>query len=119
MKGDEFSGFCLDNKTGVKFSNNEYELISENIRRILTTRKGERVNNPSFGSRVQEFLFMPQLYVSDLIAEIISSIQENEPRVTVNSCTLKSANQDDSIEVLLDVTINNSKEENLTIGVAI
>ena len=45
MKGDTYSGFTLWNKNA-SFSKNEKEFFSENIRRILTTRKGERVNEP-------------------------------------------------------------------------
>ena len=62
---------------------------------------------------------MPQLSINDLIAEIITSINKNEPRVTVNSCTLTSATQDDVINILLNLTINNENSDKLTIGVSI
>jgi len=119
MKGDKFSGIVLYDKNGAAVSSNEAQLIAENIKRILTTRKGERVGEPDFGSNVMSYLFMPQMYCSDLIAEIISSINSQEPRVTVNSCTLISANQNDEINIKLDVTLNTETEENLTIGVTL
>ncbi len=119
MKGDEFSGVVIYNEKGASFSKNEAELIKENIKRILTTRPGERVAEPEFGSHVMDYIFMPQLSINDLIAEIITSINKNEPRVTVNSCTLTSANQEDVVNISLDLTINNKTADNLTVGVSI
>jgi phage baseplate assembly protein W len=108
MKGDDYSGFVFWDKEGIVFSKNEKELIKENIKRILTTRKGERVNNPAFGSRVKEFLFMPQMYVDDLLLEIKSSIEQWEPRVKVNSCTISSNTllQQDVVNIKLELLIN-------------
>ena len=65
------------------------------------------------------YIFMPQLSIDDLIAEIINSINTQEPRVTVNSCTLTSATKDDVIKINLDLTLNTENKENLQIGVAI
>ena len=105
MKGDDFSGYVFWNKNGFVFSENEKELIRENIKRILTTRKGERVNNPAFGSLLKTFLFMPQVYASDVMAEIKSSIERWEPRVKVNACTLESNGQDDIVKIKLELLI--------------
>ena len=44
MKGDIYSGLSLENGRGVRFSANEVAFITENIKRILSTRRGERVN---------------------------------------------------------------------------
>jgi phage baseplate assembly protein W len=119
MKGDEFSGIVFYDKNGGIFSKSEVQLIGENIKRILTTRPGERVAEPEFGSHVMDFIFMPQLNVGDMIAEIIYSINKQEPRVTVNSCTLSAAGQDDIIHISLDLTLNTKEAEELTLGVTI
>ncbi len=111
MKGDDFSGLVFYEENGAVFSKTEFQLISENIKRILTTRKGERVGEPNFGSNLMTYIFMPEMLCSDLIAEIISSIQANEPRVIVNSCTLKSAGQDDIVRIELDLTLKSNKEK--------
>jgi phage baseplate assembly protein W len=118
MKGDEFSGLVFYDENGMVFSKSEFQLIGENIKRILNTRKGERVGEPDFGSNVMTYLFMPDMLCSDLIAEIISSIQRNEPRVIVNNCTLKSAGQDDIVRIELDLTLR-SNRENFKIGVTL
>ena len=119
MKGDEFSGLVFYGENGAAYSKSETHLIGENIKRILTTRPGERVGEPEFGSNVLKYLFMPQLYIEDLIAEIISSIERQEPRVTVNSCTLTSADQQDVVRINLDLTLNTHNKERFEIGVAI
>jgi phage baseplate assembly protein W len=120
MKGDNFSGITFyDEKNGARFSKTEAQLIGENIKRILTTRPGERVGEPDFGSHVLDYLFMPQLQVNDLILEILSSINRQEPRVTANSCTLISADQQDVVRIKLDLTLNTPNKENLQIGVSI
>lgn len=119
MKGDEFSGLVFYDKNGAIFSKNETQLIGENIKRILTTRPGERVGEPDFGSHALDYIFMPQLSIDDLIAEIISSVERQEPRVKVNSCTLTSANQEDVVNIKLDLTLKTEKAENITVGVTI
>ena len=119
MKGDEYSGLVFYGENGMAYSKSEAHLIGENIKRILTTRPGERVGEPDFGSNVMKYLFMPQLYIDDLIAEIITSVERQEPRVTVNSCTLTSADQQDVVRINLDLTIKSSKGERFEIGVAI
>ena len=108
-----------DEKNGARFSKTEAQLIGENIKRILTTRPGERVGEPDFGSHVLDYLFMPQLQINDLILEILSSINRQEPRVTANACTLISADQQDVVRIKLDLTLNTPNKENLQIGVSI
>ena len=121
MKGDEYSGYVLENKAGVLFSKSEKELIAENIKRILTTRKGERINEPDFGSRVKEFLFLPQMYVDDLMDEIKASIEKWEPRVTISSCTLETSRlQEDVVNIKLEMLIKTQTgAENTEVEVSI
>jgi len=119
MKGDDFSGICFYDKKTVGFSKNEKELIMENVKRILLTRKGERVGNPDFGSNLKIFLFMPQVMVSDLIEEIKYSVEKFEPRVKVKSCTLASDKvaQDDVVKINLILELIN--KENITVEVEV
>lgn len=121
MKGDNYSGFVIYDQKGANFSKNETQLFAEEIQRILMTRRGERINNPDFGSDVQKFIFMPQLSIDDLLAEIKNSIERCEPRLKVNSCTLSSATQDDVVNIDLNVTILNpdGTETGMELGVSI
>lgn len=116
--GKEYSGYVLE-KNGIAFSDNERQLIYENIRRILTTRKGERVNEPNFGSNLQSFLFSPQMYLDNVLDEIKFSIEANEPRVKVRACTI-SGNQNDEVTVQLSLTIfkeNFSTNDNIEVKI--
>lgn len=120
MSGDEYSGLVYYGKEGIVYSKKESELISENIRRIILTKKGERVGEPNFGSNVKMFLFMPQIFIEDVIEEIRTSIEAFEPRVKVLSCTLTSAGQDDVVNIDLKVEIISSNtEEDITIEVKV
>lgn len=117
MKGDDFSGFTFYNKNTIGFSKSESDLIVENVKRILLTRKGERVNEPDFGSNLKLFLFMPQVMVSDLIQEIKYSIEKFEPRVKVLACSLISAGQDEVIKIKLDLELLSKEKINVEVNV--
>lgn len=117
MKGDLYSGYVFWDKD-ISFSKNEKELLAENIKRILTTKRGERVNEPNFGSNISTFLFMPQMYVSDLLDEIKYSIETNEPRVSVKSCTLETNMlQEDVVIVKLALTYGDSEIQNIEVEI--
>lgn len=117
MGSSDYSGICIYDTNGASYSKSDFQLISENIKRILMTRKGERPNNPEFGSEVQRFIFMPQLSIDDLIAEIKRSVERWEPRVTVISCTLSRATQEDVVDIDLVVRLKSGKE--LSVGVEV
>lgn len=113
MKGEEFSGYVFYGKNGISFSSSKEETISENIKRILSTRKGERLCEPEFGSRVKELLFLPQARISELIDEVKSSVERWEPRVQVVSCELTSTQeslQQDVIYLKLELLIKSTNE---------
>lgn len=63
-------------------------LIKESITRILLTSKGERVNNPEFGSNLQRFIFASPEF-GEIEEEVRSSITRWEPRVSVNHVVTK------------------------------
>ncbi len=96
-------GITFYDKDFCKFSEGS-ELIKESIKRILMTRPGERVNNLSFGSRLQEYLFSNSgVAVEDILTEVKSSIERNDYRVIVNGVTLEKKD-DDTVYITLNVT---------------
>lgn len=117
MKGDIYSGLSLEGKKGISFSPDEVSFIVENIKRILSTRKGERVGEPEFGSDVKRYLFMPQIRIDDLMAEIKRSIEIQEPRVKVRSCTLTRAGIDEVVYIKVVITILDSITTEAVIGI--
>lgn len=102
-------GLGFYNGNGIAFQP-EGKHILENIRRILTTRRGERIGNLSFGSDVSKYLFMPDLTIDDLIAEIVNSIKRCEPRVEIMECSLE-AKDFDSVSIDLKLRLKATGEE--------
>ena len=77
---------------GLKFQN-EKEHIVQNVKRILMTRRGEQVGDLSFGSDLKKYLFMPEMMISDVIAEIKNSVERCDPRIEVLDCEFESFNK--------------------------
>jgi len=87
------------------------ELVSENIRRILTTVPGEQVGNLNFGSRVREYLFnFRNVLIEDLEQVIISSIISWESRVNILDITIEV---DDMTTEKINIVLNLQLKENL------
>ena len=63
----------------------DIEAIKNSIRNIFTTRKGQKILNPEFGSSLEQYLFEPvnQIYGRAIGQEIYDSIVTYEPRVDV------------------------------------
>jgi phage baseplate assembly protein W len=83
----------------------DQKLISENIKRILTTVPGEQVGNLKFGSRIREYLFnFANILLEDLEQVIISSLLFYEPRVNILN---------------IDVTLDETKENKIIIDLVL
>lgn len=85
------------------------DLIKESVTRILLTSKGERVNNPEFGSNLQRFLFSNASF-HDIEEEIFNSIARWEPRVSITNISTEWVSTD-SIKVLLEFFNRESAED--------
>ncbi len=81
MKLSEYVG--MNAKTGAVFSGIEH--LRQSILDILTTRRGERVMRPEYGSDLFKMIDRPinQEFIADLYYEIIVSVHRFEPRVRV------------------------------------
>ncbi len=64
---------------------NDIEAIKNSIRNIFTTRKGQKILNPEFGSSLEQYLFQPvnEIYGRAIGQEIYDTIQVYEPRIEV------------------------------------
>ncbi|MEM1241056.1 MAG: GPW/gp25 family protein [Cyanobacteria bacterium P01_H01_bin.26] len=71
---------------GLQLSNT-YRNLEESIVIILSTRLGERVYRPDFGSRLHELVFAPLNEDTLLLAQIYAreAIQKWEPRVVIEA----------------------------------
>lgn len=85
--------FVFDGESGIHFQDEDKHII-ESIKRVISTRRGERIGNLSFGSDVSKYIFMPEMSIDDVINEIVNSLKRCEPRIEVLECTLTSFEHD-------------------------
>lgn len=83
----EEKGIIFYDKDFFEYSSSQDDLMKENVVRILSTRRGERLNNLSFGSDISKYIFMPEMQITDLANEVKNSIERNENRCQVVSCS--------------------------------
>lgn len=102
-------GLVIGEGTGVTFSSTEDKLILENVKRILLTKRGERVKELEFGSDVRQYLFLPEISIDDVLVEAKNSIERCEPRVKVLEATLKySQDEEFRINIVLRKLTDNT-----------
>jgi len=70
--------------------------VRESIEVILLTQPGERVELPTFGARLREFLFAPNTVATRRLVqeEVVRALREWEPRVAVRSVTVDADDAD-------------------------
>ena len=102
-------GLVINEGKGISFSSTEDKLILENVRRILLTKRGERVKEHEFGSDIREYLFLPEIRVNDILLEAKNSIERCEPRVKVlEAQLLYSKDEEFKIKVTLKKLTDNT-----------
>lgn len=87
FKGVSFP-FRLGNKGGVVMSSTSYTEVPhivESIRQILSTRKGERIMEPQFGSLIDTQIFETNDEAAQNMIkfQIKEALKEQEPRIEV------------------------------------
>ncbi len=63
----------------------DIDAIKNSIRNIFTTRKGQKILTPEFGSSLEQYLFEPitEIYARAIGDDILTSIEKYEPRIQV------------------------------------
>lgn len=63
----------------------DIDAIKNSIRNIFTTRKGQKILTPEFGSSLDQYLFEPitEIYARAIGDDILTSIEKYEPRIQV------------------------------------
>jgi|WetSurSiteA1Bulk_404760.scaffolds.fasta_scaffold01310_3 phage baseplate assembly protein W len=95
------------------------ELIRDSIITILLTKVGQRLFNPSFGSRLHELAFSPNDTVTSRLAEqyVVDAIRKWEPRVRIIG--VKIYNSEELLSISMDLLIIKLNETfNLPISIA-
>lgn len=93
----------------LQFSQDEETHVVEQIRRILTTRRGERVGDLSYGSDLMRYIFLPEISSADVVDEIKNSIERSDSRFTVEEVEIKSF-KEDILTIDLTVKVNDTNE---------
>lgn len=89
------------------------DLIKSSIRMILTTRLGERVMLPEFGSRLYELVFEPMDDSLKALARtfVIEALQRWEPRITLQNVTMGTDPDNNTFFISLTYAINENAEQ--------
>ena len=96
-----YKGFS-SNETKNNFKLYDIELVKRDLMNHFYIRKGEKLENPNFGTIIWDMLF--ENFTSEvrrLITEDVEQIINYDPRVTVNSLTIDSTDQ--GIRIQADV----------------
>lgn len=74
------------NEAGKVNDGNEEASIKSSINRILSTRIGEQVGNPEFGSKIFMLIFEPVDEVLKVLAKlyVVEALTRWEPRIIIN-----------------------------------
>ena len=81
--------------------------IKQSIRNLILTVPGEKPFQPSIGSSVSELLFEPlDNFTSDAVRqEVINTIQQYEPRVTLTSVDINTRFSENAFDVVIEYKI--------------
>lgn len=78
--------------TGRGFALYNVELIEEDLFNELFTIKGERLEMPTFGTRIPLLMFeQNDTQSADVLKEDVTAVIENDPRVSLVACDIISA----------------------------
>jgi phage baseplate assembly protein W len=117
-----YKGFNSKN-SNKNFKSYDIDLVKEDILNHFYIKKGEKLENPQFGTIIWDILFEPFTEeVRELIANNVEEIINYDPRVAVNSVIVDSTDQGIRIEADIiylpfnineKMTLNFDKENNI------
>lgn len=94
--------------------------ISQSIRNILLTTPTEILFRPSFGSGLQQFLFMPATIttINKIKNSILSTLHQYEKRISIRLSDIEATFNENSLMITIQYVIRESAEENtLTLNI--
>jgi phage baseplate assembly protein W len=79
----------------------DIQAIKNSIKNIFTTRKGQKILTPNFGSSLEQYLFEPvnEVYGRAIGQEILDSISSFEPRVEVTKVKVEPFPDDNTYRI--------------------
>jgi phage baseplate assembly protein W len=96
-----YKGFSSsETKTGFKLF--DIDLVKQDLLNHFYIRKGEKLENPDFGTMIWDLLFEPFTEeVKKMISDDVQAIINYDPRIAVNSVIVDSTDQGIRIEAEL------------------
>lgn len=94
------------------------DVISQSIKTILSTSKGERIMLPEFGSNLKEYIFEP-LDISTgelIILEVEEALERWEDRISIIDVRVEEEPDDNIIKITVDYSVNETGEVGNFIG---
>ena len=97
-----YRGFDSE-KSKEGFKSNDIDLVKKDILNHFHIRKGEKLENPDFGTIIWDILFEPFTDdVKQLVIKDVEAIINYDPRISVNAVVVDSTDQ--GIRIEADIT---------------
>ena len=98
--------------TSFPMMRNEDEVIADNIKRILLTRRGERVMRPTAGCGLWDFIFesVGSVLTARVDYEVRRAISEGEPRARVLAVDVFDKWQSDGRALVVNVVWDRNEQ---------
>jgi phage baseplate assembly protein W len=96
-----YKGFSsVNNKTGFKIY--DIDLVKQDLLNHFYIRKGQKLENPNFGTVIWDLIFEPFTEeIKKIIAKDVEAIINYDPRISVNSVIVDSTDQGLRVEAEL------------------
>lgn len=94
-----YKGFStVDQKKSFKLYDSS--LVKRDLINHFHIRKGEKLENPNFGTIIWDVIFEPMTeQLKELIAKDVEEIVNSDPRIAVNALTVDSTDQGISLQI--------------------
>jgi uncharacterized protein len=85
-------------------------VIYQSLSMLLSTRIGERYNNPEYGTRLHELLFRPldAITLSNIQTYVIDAIERWEKRITIVNVTTEPYEDQSQVDVKIEFQVRNT-----------
>lgn len=106
------SGIPLDQLGNIALVTNDLS-VRQSIMAILSTRKGERVMQPTFGSDLHTFLFDPIDIITERLMkqEILTALSTWEDRIDITRISVKGDEDSNSYVIGIGYFISKTRQE--------
>jgi len=110
----KYIGFSTVGKVKPPYALYDVELIKQDLLNHFSTRIGERVMRPNYGSRVYDYLHDPQDGIThELMLDDIRRVISTDPRVSLDSVSLIDSEHSIVIRAMLTYLDFDKSEEML------